>query len=98
MHCTGRPARCRRWLAALLLAAATTPAMAQVPPGMPPVGLPYGNYFAAMKAKLNMTPAQDAQYHRGPEGDGQANDAARKARTAAADAARPKLARPESQL
>ena len=42
-------ARCRRWLAALLLAAATTPAMAQVPPGMPPVGLPYGNYFAAVK-------------------------------------------------
>ena len=40
-------AHCRRWLAALLLAAATAPAMAQVPPGMPPVGLPYDNYFAA---------------------------------------------------
>lgn len=88
-------ARCRRWLAALLLAAATAPAMAQVPPGMPPVGLPYGNYFAAMKAKLNMTPAQDAQYTVALKATVKANDAARKARTAAADAAKAELARPE---
>lgn len=91
----GRGARIGRWLAAWLLAAVVWPAAAQVPPGMPPVGLPYGNYFAAMKAKLNMTAAQDAQYTVALKATVKANDAARKARTAAADAAKAELAKPE---
>ncbi len=90
-----RAARCGGWLAALLLAATAIPAAAQVPPGMPPVGLPYGNYFAAVKAKLNMTPAQDAQYTVALKATVKANEAARKARTAAADAAKAELAKPE---
>lgn len=88
-------ARCRRWLLALLLAALVAPATAQVPPGMPPIGLPYGNYFAAMKARLNMTPAQDAQYTVALKATVKANDAARKARTAAAEAAKAELAKAE---
>ena len=32
------------------------------PPGLPDIGLPFGNYFAVMKAKLNLTAEQDAQY------------------------------------
>ena len=88
-------ARCRRWLLAPLLAALVAPATAQVPPGMPPIGLPYGNYFAAMKARLNMTPAQDAQYTVALKATVKANDAARKARTAAAEAAKAELAKAE---
>ena len=88
-------APCRRWLLAPLLAALVAPATAQVPPGMPPIGLPYGNYFAAMKARLNMTPAQDAQYTVALTATVKANDAARKARTAAAEAAKAELAKAE---
>ena len=65
-----------------------------VPPGMPPIGLPYGNYFAAMKARLNMTPAQDAQYTVALTATVKANDA-RKARTVAAEAVKAELAKAE---
>lgn len=60
-------------------------------PGMPEFGMPFGNHFAAMKAKLNLNPAQDAQYTVASQATLKAFVAARKARTAAADAAKAEL-------
>lgn len=87
--------RAAELIVAVMLGAVTAPAAAQAPPGLPPVGMPYGNYFAPMKAKLKMTPAQDAQYTVALKATVKANDAARKARTAAAEAARTELAKAE---
>jgi hypothetical protein len=60
-------------------------------PGMPELGLPFGNHFAAMKAKLNLNAAQDAQYVAAMRASIKANEAVRKARVAAAAAAKTEL-------
>ena len=73
-------------LAALAMAAGL--AQAAPPPGMPDIGLPFGNYFAVMKAKLNLTAEQDAQYTIASRATQVAMEAARKARTASAVAAK----------
>lgn len=65
------------------------------PPGMPEIGMPFGNHFAAMKAKLNLNPTQDAQYTVASQATQKAFVAARKARTAAADIAKAELAKPD---
>ena len=65
------------------------------PPGMPEIGMPFGNHFAAMKAKLNLNPTQDAQYTVASQATQKAMQAARKARSAAADAAKAELAKPD---
>lgn len=69
------------------------PASHAAPPGLPEIGLPFGNHFAAMKTKLNLNPAQDAQYTVASQATLKAFVAARKARTAAADAAKAELAK-----
>lgn len=76
-------------LAALAMAAGL--AQAAPPPGMPDIGLPFGNYFAVMKAKLNLTAEQDAQYTIASRATQVAMEAARKARTASAVAAKAEL-------
>jgi hypothetical protein len=58
---------------------------------MPEIGMPFGNHFAAMKAKLNLNPTQEAQYTVASQATLKAFTAARKARTAAADAAKAEL-------
>ena len=63
------------------------------PPGMPEIGMPFGNHFAAMKAKLNLNPTQDAQYAVASQATQKAFVAARKARTAAAETAKAELAK-----
>jgi len=63
------------------------------PPGMPEVGMPFGNHFAAMKAKLNLNPTQDAQYAVASQATIKAMEAARRARSAAAAAAKAELAK-----
>ena len=63
------------------------------PPGMPELGLPFGNHFAAMKAKLNLNATQDAQYTVAMQSTIKANEATRKARTAAAATAKAELAK-----
>lgn len=63
------------------------------PPGMPDVGLPFGNYFAVMKAKLNLNATQEAQYTVALRATQIAFEAARKARTAAAIAAKAELSK-----
>ncbi len=65
------------------------------PPGMPEIGMPFGNHFAAMKAKLNLNPTQDAQYVVASQATQKAFVAARKARSAAAETARAELAKPD---
>lgn len=78
-------------LLALLIVGAT---LAQAsPPGMPELGLPFGNHFAAMKAKLNLNATQDAQYTVAMQSTIKANDSVRKARTAAAATAKAELAK-----
>ena len=62
-------------------------------PGMPDLGLPFGNHFAAMKAKLNLNAAQDAQYVVAMQSTIKANESARKARVAAAATAKAELAK-----
>jgi len=66
-----------------------------VPPGMPEIGMPFGNHFAVMKARLNLNPAQDAQYTVASQATLKALVAARKARTASAEAARAELTKPD---
>ena len=63
------------------------------PPGMPELGLPFGNHFAAMKAKLNLNTTQNAQYTAAMQSTIKANEAMRKARTAAAATAKAELAK-----
>jgi hypothetical protein len=63
------------------------------PPGMPELGLPFGNHFAAMKAKLNLNATQDAQYVVAMQLSIKANESARKARVAAAATAKAELAK-----
>ena len=63
------------------------------PPGMPDLGLPFGNHFAAMKAKLNLNATQDAQYVVAMQITIKANESARKARVAAAATAKAELAK-----
>ena len=71
-----------------------TPASnAAPPPGMPEIGLPFGNHFAAMKVKLNLNPTQDAQYTVASQATLKALTAARKARSAAAEVAKAELAK-----
>lgn len=62
-------------------------------PGMPEVGMPFGNHFAAMKAKLNLNATQDAQYAVASQATIKAMEAARRARSAAAAAAKAELAK-----
>ncbi|MCC7067000.1 MAG: hypothetical protein IT523_00955 [Burkholderiales bacterium] len=80
---------------AFAFALTASTALAQVPPGMPPIGLPYGNYFAAVKAKLKLNAEQDAQYTAALKATVKANDAARRGRTAAAEAAKAELSKAE---
>lgn len=77
----------------LLAALAFTAGVVQAapPPGMPDIGLPFGNYFAVMKAKLNLTAEQNAQYTVASRATQVAMEAARKARTASAVAAKAEL-------
>ena len=63
------------------------------PPGMPELGLPFGNHFAAMKAKLNLNATQDAQYVVAMQLSIKANESIRKARVAAAGVAKAELAK-----
>jgi hypothetical protein len=63
------------------------------PPGMPELGLPFGNHFAAMKAKLNLNAAQDAQYVLAMQSTIKANEANRKARIAITATAKAELAK-----
>lgn len=70
--------------------------LAPIPaPGMPAYGLPYGNYFAALKAKLKLSAEQDAQYAVALKATNKANDTLRKVRDEAAKALRAELAKPE---
>jgi hypothetical protein len=62
-------------------------------PGMPELGLPFGNHFAAMKAKLNLNATQDAQYVVAMQLTIKANELTRKARVAAAATAKTELAK-----
>jgi Spy/CpxP family protein refolding chaperone len=62
-------------------------------PGLPDLGLPFGNHFAAMKAKLNLNAAQDVQYVAAMQASIKANESARKARVAAAATAKAELAK-----
>jgi hypothetical protein len=83
---------------AALLASSLVPAQTQAPipaPGMPAYGLPYGNYFAALKAKLKLSAEQDAQYAVALKATNKANDTLRKVRDEAAKALRAELAKPE---
>ena len=83
-------ARIVAFLAPFLVGAA----LAQgTPPGMPELGLPFGNHFAAMKAKLNLNATQDAQYIVAMQSTIKANESMRKARTAATAAAKAELAK-----
>ena len=73
---------------------AVLPALAHAAaPGLPDIGMPFGNHFAAMKAKLNLNPTQDAQYSVASLATLKALEAARKARTAAAATAKAELAK-----
>ena len=73
---------------------ATLPTVTQAaPPGMPDIGMPFGNHFAAMKAKLNLNATQDAQYSVASLATLKALEAARKARTASAATAKAELAK-----
>ena len=65
------------------------------PPGMPELGLPFGNHFAAMKARLNLNATQDAQYVVAMQLSVKANESTRKARVAAAATAKAELAKPD---
>ena len=85
-------ARVVAFLAPLIVGASLAQA---APPGMPELGLPFGNHFAAMKAKLNLNATQDAQYTVAMQSSIKANEAARKARVAAAAAAKAELAKPD---
>lgn len=78
------------FLAPFIVGATLTQA---APPGMPELGLPFGNHFAAMKAKLNLNATQDAQYTVAMQSTIKANEAARKARVAATAAAKAELAK-----
>lgn len=80
---------------AVLAALALTAGLAQAapPPGMPDIGLPFGNYFAVMKAKLNLNPTQEAQYTVASRATQVAMESARKARTASAVAAKAELSK-----
>ncbi len=62
-------------------------------PGLPEIGMPFGNHFAAMKAKLNLNPAQDAQYSVASQATIKAIEAARNARSASAAIAKAELAK-----
>ena len=68
-------------IAAMLLPfilSASLPSLTQAaPPGMPEIGLPFGNHFAAMKAKLNLNATQNAQYSVASQATIKAFDAAR---------------------
>ena len=79
-------------LAPLVVGVSLTHATA---PGMPELGLPFGNHFAATKAKLNLNAAQDAQYAVAMQLTIKANDSTRKARIAAAATAKTELAKTE---
>ena len=73
---------------------ASLPTLTQAaPPGMPEIGLPFGNHFAAMKAKLNLNAAQGAQYSVASQATIKAIEAARKARTASVATAKTELAK-----
>lgn len=82
-----------RWtpLAPFVLACAL--AQASPPPGLPDIGLPFGNYFAVMKAKLNLNATQDAQYTVALRATQVAMGAARRARAASAVAAKAELSK-----
>ena len=84
-------------IAAMLLPfilSAAQPSMVQAAvPGMPDIGMPFGNHFAAMKAKLNLNATQDAQYSVASIATLKALEAARKARSAAAATAKAELAK-----
>ena len=62
-------------------------------PGMPELGLPFGNHFAVMKAKLNLNPTQDAQYAVAMQATVKGNEAVRRARVAAAATAKAELSK-----
>ena len=83
-------ARVATLLAPFILGASLAQA---APPGMPELGLPFGNHFAAMKAKLNLNATQDAQYVVAMQLTIRANESARKARVAAAATAKAELAK-----
>ena len=83
-------ARIAALLAPFIIGASLTHA---APPGMPELGLPFGNHFAAMKAKLNLNATQDAQYVIAMQLTIKANESARKARVAAATTAKEELAK-----
>ena len=85
-------ARIVAFLAPLIVGATLVQA---APPGMPELGLPFGNHFAAMKAKLNLNATQDAQYTVAMQSTIKANESNRKARVAAAATAKTELAKTE---
>jgi Spy/CpxP family protein refolding chaperone len=85
--------RTRRFVLLVTLALAAGVAEAAPPPGMPDIGLPFGNYFAVIKAKLNLTAEQDAQYTVALRATQVAMEAARKARTASAVAVKAELSK-----
>lgn len=62
-------------------------------PGMPELGLPFGNHFAVMKEKLKLNAAQDAQYVLALQATLKGNEATRRARVAAAATAKAELAK-----
>ncbi len=83
-------ARIVAFLAPLILGAGLAHA---APPGMPELGLPFGNHFAAMKAKLNLNATQDAQYIVAMQSTIKAHESTRKARVAATATAKTELAK-----
>ncbi|MBL8308830.1 MAG: periplasmic heavy metal sensor [Burkholderiales bacterium] len=64
-------------------------------PGMPAYGMPYGNYFAALKAKLKLSTEQEAQYAIALKATNKANDTLRKVRDESAKTLRAELSKPE---
>lgn len=86
-------ARVAAMLSPFILGVTTSSLSHAAPPGMPEVGMPFGNHFAAMKARLNLNAAQDAQYAVASQATIKAMEAARRARSAAAAAARAELAK-----
>ena len=79
----------------LAVAAVLAPGAYAAPPGMPEVGMPFGNHFAAMKARLNLNPTQDAQYTVASQATVKAIDAMRRARAASGEAAKVELNKPD---
>ena len=88
------PLKPRARIVAFLAVFMAGAALAQAaPPGLPELGLPFGNHFAAMKATLKLNATQDAQYNVAMQSTIKANESMRKARTMATAAAKAELAK-----